>query len=47
MIPAIRIHALDKTFPGGRHALKDIHLDIRIGEMVALIGASGSGKSLG
>jgi len=45
MNSAIHIHALSKTFHGGRKALNDVHLDIRPGEMVALIGASGSGKS--
>jgi phosphonate transport system ATP-binding protein len=45
MTTAIRIHALSKTFGGGRKALQNVNLDIRPGEMVALIGASGSGKS--
>ncbi len=42
---SLRIENLNKHFSNGRHALKDIHLNIGDGEMVALIGASGSGKS--
>jgi phosphonate transport system ATP-binding protein len=45
MDTAIRINALNKTFPSGRKALQDINIHIQAGEMVALIGASGSGKS--
>lgn len=45
MVTAIRINALNKTFPNGRKALQEVHLNIEAGEMVALIGASGSGKS--
>jgi phosphonate transport system ATP-binding protein len=45
MNTAIRINALNKTFPSGRKALQDINIHIETGEMVALIGASGSGKS--
>jgi phosphonate transport system ATP-binding protein len=42
---SLRIEKLNKHFGNGKHALRDIDLDIEQGEMVALIGASGSGKS--
>ncbi|CAN7704694.1 MULTISPECIES: phosphonate ABC transporter ATP-binding protein [unclassified Variovorax] len=45
METALRIHQLNKHFANGRHALRDININVQRGEMVALIGASGSGKS--
>lgn len=45
METALRVHAPNKHFANGKHALKDISLTVGKGEMVALIGASGSGKS--
>lgn len=41
----LRIRKLNKHFANGRHALRDVDIDVKRGEMVALIGASGSGKS--
>lgn len=40
----IKIKNLDKYF-GSHHVLKNINLEVHLGEVVALIGPSGSGKS--
>jgi ribose transport system ATP-binding protein len=42
--PMLRISHLSKTFPGTR-ALRDVSLDVRRGEIHALLGGNGSGKS--
>ena len=39
------IHRIYRTAAGGLHVLKGVDLDVRAGEIVGLIGPSGSGKS--
>jgi len=41
----IRFSQVDKKYPNGYQALKNINLEIKQGEFVAIIGLSGAGKS--
>ncbi len=41
----IKFSHVDKIYPNGFQALKDINLEIQDGEFVAIIGLSGAGKS--
>lgn len=43
--PAIKIKSVEKSYDGRNLILRDINLEIREGERVALIGANGSGKT--
>ncbi len=45
MSPIISINHLSKTYAGGHTALRDIRLDIRRGEIFALLGRNGAGKT--
>jgi ABC-2 type transport system ATP-binding protein len=43
--PIVSIVGLDKTYPGGFHALKSVDLEIHRGEIFALLGPNGAGKT--
>ena len=40
----LEAHGVSKSFPGVQ-ALEDMHLDLRRGEVLALVGENGAGKS--
>jgi ABC-type histidine transport system ATPase subunit len=42
--PMLRVTDLNKSY-GDLHVLKDVAVDVKVGEVVSIIGASGSGKS--
>ena len=42
--PLLRVSGASKSFPGVQ-ALNDVHLDLRHGEVLALVGENGAGKS--
>ena len=42
---AIRFSDVNKTYPGGHIAVRDLNLEIEDGEFLVLVGPSGCGKS--
>src|SRR5437762_14250840 len=45
MDPAIEVHQLTKTYPGGVEAVKGIDFEVAPGEVFGLLGPNGAGKS--
>lgn len=43
--PMLAVRGLGKVYPDGTEALRDIHLDVPRGQLLAVIGLSGAGKS--
>ncbi len=46
MTPCLTITNLSATLPGGARVLRDVSLDVNPGEVRALVGESGAGKSM-
>jgi ABC-2 type transport system ATP-binding protein len=44
-VPAVSVHQLTKTFPGGIEAVKGIDFQVGAGEFFGLLGPNGAGKS--
>ena len=43
--PVLAVSGLAKALPGGRRLFDGLNLNVRAGELVAVIGESGAGKS--
>ena len=41
----VEFHDVGFTYPDGRRALSDINLELKIGELIAVVGPTGSGKT--
>ena len=41
----ISIEKVNKVYPNGFHAVKDVDLEIKTGDIFGIIGLSGAGKS--
>jgi len=44
-VPAIQFERISKKYPNGVHAVKDVSLEVRPGEIHSIIGENGAGKS--
>ena len=44
-LASVTLKHVNKTYPGGVHAVRDVSIDIADGEFVVLVGPSGCGKS--